>query len=84
MRIELAVGQFADLASDVGDLPPIEAVLDVARQKSGNYTVRRPLEIGAAMAVSLATVMGPLVSHQLGTTCSAQRAWCPAPRGGVK
>jgi len=50
MRIELAVGQFADLASDVRDLPPLEAVLDVARRKSGNYTVRRPLEIGAAMA----------------------------------
>ncbi|MBV9321189.1 MAG: polyprenyl synthetase family protein [Mycobacterium sp.] len=50
MRTELAVGQFADLASDVRDLPPLEAVLDVARRKSGNYTVRRPLEIGAAMA----------------------------------
>ncbi|SPM39933.1 Geranylgeranyl pyrophosphate synthase [Mycobacterium numidiamassiliense] len=50
MRIELAVGQFADLASDVRDLPPLDAVLDVARRKSGNYTVRRPLEIGAAMA----------------------------------
>ena len=50
MRIELAVGQFGDLASDVRDLPPLEAVLDVARRKSGNYTVRRPLEIGAAMA----------------------------------
>lgn len=50
MRTELAVGQFADLASDIRDLPPLEAVLDVARRKSGNYTVRRPLEIGAAMA----------------------------------
>jgi geranylgeranyl diphosphate synthase, type I len=50
MRTELAVGQFADLAGDVRDLPPLEAVLDVARRKSGNYTVRRPLEIGAAMA----------------------------------
>ena len=50
MRIELAVGQFAELASDVRDLPPLEVVLDVARRKSGNYTVRRPLEIGAAMA----------------------------------
>ena len=50
MRIELAVGQFADLAGDVRDSPPLEAVLDVARRKSGNYTVRRPLEIGAAMA----------------------------------
>ena len=50
MRTELAVGQFADLASDIRSLPPLEAVLDVARRKSGNYTVRRPLEIGAAMA----------------------------------
>lgn len=50
MRTELAVGQFADVASDVRDMPPLEAVLDVARRKSGNYTVRRPLEIGAALA----------------------------------
>jgi geranylgeranyl diphosphate synthase type I len=50
MRTELAVGQFADLAIDVRELPTLEAVLDVARRKSGNYTVRRPLEIGAAMA----------------------------------
>lgn len=50
MRTELAVGQFADLASDVRDLPSMEMVLDVARRKSGNYTVRRPLEIGAAMS----------------------------------
>ena len=50
MRIELALGQFADLAANIRDLPPLEAVLEVARRKSGNYTVRRPLEIGAAMA----------------------------------
>jgi geranylgeranyl diphosphate synthase type I len=50
MRAELAVGQFADLLSDIRDLPPLEAVLEVARRKSGNYTVRRPLEIGAALA----------------------------------
>ena len=31
-------------------MPSLEAVLDVARRKSGNYTVRRPLEIGAAMS----------------------------------
>jgi geranylgeranyl diphosphate synthase, type I len=50
MRIELALGQFADLASDVRDLPSMSVVLDVARRKSGNYTVRRPLEMGAAMS----------------------------------
>ena len=50
MRTELAVGQFADLATDLRDMPTLEAILEVARLKSGNYTVRRPLEIGAAMA----------------------------------
>ncbi|KAA1251523.1 polyprenyl synthetase family protein [Mycobacterium simiae] len=50
MRVELAVGQFADLTNDIRDLPSLQAVLDIARRKSGNYTVRRPLEIGAAMA----------------------------------
>lgn len=50
MRSELAVGQFADLVNDVGGLPTLDEVLEVARRKSGNYTVRRPLEIGAAMA----------------------------------
>ena len=50
MRAELAVGQFADVVNDAGALPTLDAVLDVARSKSGNYTVRRPLEIGAAMA----------------------------------
>lgn len=50
MRTELAVGQFADLAMDMRNFPKIDSVLGVARRKSGNYTVRRPLEIGAAMA----------------------------------
>ncbi len=50
MRTELAVGQFADLANDIRRLPSLETVLDVARRKSGNYTVRRPLEMGAVMA----------------------------------
>jgi len=50
MRTELAVGQFSDLVNDARGLPTLDAVLDVAQRKSGNYTVRRPLEIGAAMA----------------------------------
>ncbi|WP_343571359.1 polyprenyl synthetase family protein [Mycobacterium sp.] len=50
MRTELALGQFADLTSDIRDLPSMDTVLDVARRKSGNYTVRRPLEMGAAMS----------------------------------
>lgn len=50
MRTELATGQFADLALDIRTSPSLDSVLRVARMKSGNYTVRRPLEIGAAMA----------------------------------
>ncbi len=60
MRTELAVGQFADLVNDAGGLPTLDAVLEVARRKSGNYTVRRPLEIGAAMAGCGARVLGLL------------------------
>jgi geranylgeranyl diphosphate synthase type I len=61
MRSELAVGQFADLVNDVGGVPTLDEVLEVARRKSGNYTVRRPLEIGAAMAGC-----GQLLLTQLG------------------
>ncbi|MGV9663815.1 polyprenyl synthetase family protein [Nocardia niigatensis] len=50
MRIELAVGQFADLGNDIRERPSLETVLGIARAKSGNYTVRRPLELGAALA----------------------------------
>ena len=50
LRGELAVGQFADLVYDARHLPPMEAVLEMSRRKSGNYTVRRPLELGAALA----------------------------------
>jgi geranylgeranyl diphosphate synthase type I len=50
MRIELAIGQFADLVNDAQAFPALDAVLDVLRRKSGNYTVRRPLEIGGAMS----------------------------------
>ena len=50
MRTELAVGQFSDLVNVTRQMPTLEQALDVAARKSGNYTVRRPLEIGAAMA----------------------------------
>ncbi|HYZ68595.1 MAG TPA: polyprenyl synthetase family protein [Mycobacterium sp.] len=50
MRTELAMGQFADLINDARGFPSLDKVLDVSRRKSGNYTVRRPLEMGAAMA----------------------------------
>ena len=50
LRSELAVGQFADLVYDARRRPAMADVLDMIRRKSGNYTVRRPLELGAALA----------------------------------
>lgn len=50
MRSELAAGQLADLVNDARTRPSWDSVLDVIRRKSGNYTVRRPLEFGAALA----------------------------------
>lgn len=50
MRTELAIGQFSDLVNSSQTFPSLAEVLDILRRKSGNYTVRRPLEIGAAMA----------------------------------
>jgi geranylgeranyl diphosphate synthase type I len=50
LRGELAVGQFADLVNDTSGEPTLDEVLAVTRRKSGNYTVRRPLELGAALA----------------------------------
>ena len=50
MRTELAVGQLSDLVNVTSQLPTLDQALDIAARKSGNYTVRRPLEIGAAMA----------------------------------
>ncbi|WKG12886.1 polyprenyl synthetase family protein [Nocardia sp. PE-7] len=57
MRSELAVGQLADLSNDANRVPTVDAVMDIARRKSGNYTVRRPLELGAAMADCDETMM---------------------------
>ncbi|MGW5055013.1 polyprenyl synthetase family protein [Actinokineospora sp. NPDC004072] len=50
LRAELAVGQFRDLVNDARREPRLADVLAVARAKSGDYTVRRPLELGAELA----------------------------------
>ncbi|MET9000072.1 polyprenyl synthetase family protein [Amycolatopsis sp. Hca4] len=62
MRAELAVGQLGDLVNDARSVPSWASVLDVLRRKSGNYTVRRPLEFGAALAGC-----APAVSALLGS-----------------
>ena len=53
MRTELATGQFADLALDIRQSPTLESVLRVARMKSGNYTVRRPLKSAPRWQVAM-------------------------------
>ncbi|WP_237159413.1 polyprenyl synthetase family protein [Mycolicibacterium rhodesiae] len=63
MRVELAVGQCADLVGGSGGLPTLDAVLDMLRRKSGNYTVRRPLELGAEMAGCDAAVLDALSGY---------------------
>jgi geranylgeranyl diphosphate synthase type I len=63
MRTELAVGQFADLINDARGFPTLDKVLDVSRRKSGHYTVRRPLEMGAAMAACGDHVMTLLAGY---------------------
>jgi geranylgeranyl diphosphate synthase type I len=63
MRTELAVGQFSDLVNSSHAFPTLENVLDVLRRKSGNYTVRRPLEMGAAMAGCDASVIDALAGY---------------------
>ncbi|MGY6653753.1 polyprenyl synthetase family protein [Amycolatopsis sp. TRM77291] len=63
MRAELAVGQLADLVNDARTLPDWETLLDVLRRKSGNYTVRRPLEFGAALAGCGPDVLAALAEY---------------------
>ena len=63
MCVELAVGQFADLVNDSRSFPTLDEVLDVLRRKSGNYTVRRPLEIGATLAGCTPEVLAALSGY---------------------
>lgn len=63
MRTELAIGQFSDLVNSSQAYPTLDEVLDVLRRKSGNYTVRRPLEIGAAMAGCTDAVLDALSGY---------------------
>lgn len=57
LRGELAVGQFTDLVFNARHRPALADVLRMSRRKSGNYTVRRPLELGAALAGGDETVL---------------------------
>ncbi|GAA1587143.1 polyprenyl synthetase family protein [Kribbella sancticallisti] len=60
MRSELAVGQYSDLLNEHAATTSFDTVMDIARRKSGNYSVLRPLQLGAASAGC-----GPLVMQML-------------------
>ncbi|GLZ40533.1 polyprenyl synthetase family protein [Actinokineospora sp. NBRC 105648] len=60
MRAELAVGQLRDLANQASEDPSLVEVLAIARAKSGHYTVRRPVELGADLAGCLPEVLAAL------------------------
>jgi geranylgeranyl diphosphate synthase type I len=60
MRSELAVGQLRDLVNDARRQPALDDVRAVARAKSGDYTVRGPLELGAELAGASPALLGAL------------------------
>lgn len=60
LRSELAVGQFRDLVNEARREPALAAVRSVARAKSGNYTIRGPLEMGADLAGAAPAVLRDL------------------------
>jgi geranylgeranyl diphosphate synthase type I len=60
MRSDLAVGQFRDLVNDARRRPALNDVRAVARAKSGDYTVRAPLQLGAELAGASPALLGAL------------------------
>lgn len=60
MRSDLAVGQLRDLVNDARRQPELHDVRAVARAKSGDYTVRGPLELGAELAGAPRALLGVL------------------------
>ncbi|TDV56111.1 polyprenyl synthetase family protein [Actinophytocola oryzae] len=60
MRSDLAVGQLRDLVNDARRQPTLHDVRAVARAKSGDYTVRGPLELGAELAGASPALLGAL------------------------
>ncbi|MET0134556.1 MAG: polyprenyl synthetase family protein [Kibdelosporangium sp.] len=50
LRSELAVGQFRDLVNQSRRRPLLTDVREVARAKSGDYTVRGPVQLGVELA----------------------------------
>ena len=60
MLSTLAVGQFRDLVNESRRTPSFRDVRDVARAKSGDYSVRAPLQLGADLAGGPAALLDGL------------------------
>ncbi len=52
MRIELMAGQFLDVHEQTQKSTSVQRSLNIARFKSGKYTIQRPLHIGSAIAIT--------------------------------
>lgn len=50
MRVELMAGQFLDVLETATPVGTVAGALRVARYKTANYTVTRPLQLGGALA----------------------------------
>jgi geranylgeranyl diphosphate synthase type I len=62
LRLEVNIGQYLDLLGAAEGTTDLERARQIARYKSGKYTVERPLHLGAAIAGGL---------DRLGVTLSA-------------
>jgi len=72
MRTEVAAGQYLDLLSQVSHSTSVRAALRVVTYKTAKYTIERPLQLGAALAI------GPAISgtFQAAKTTTAIEAVC--------
>jgi len=52
MRVELMAGQFLDVHEQTQKSTSVRRSLNIARFKSGKYTIQRPLHIGSAIAIT--------------------------------
>ena len=63
LRVELMVGQVLDLYGTARGDTDLESARQIARYKSGKYTIERPLHLGAALAGALSSLEAPLTAY---------------------
>lgn len=63
LRLELNMGQYLDVLGTARSDTDYEAARQIARYKSGKYTIERPLHVGAALAGRLTELEAPLSAY---------------------